>query len=346
MREARERCVDWPDVDEKTFVRFAQWAYTKDYATEEPEIVLDHSSIEIPAWSQGSSDPEKTPTDRKKVPEKPLYSLNSCASPELSEEHCWNRSCNYYGRSDDYFSKASTTCATCKERYDTKICSNCESVFSDCPRCGPLTATPRSCCKKKQCHNYNIGIYVTTTYQTCLRCRASYSTKACSSCYSVYSDCPLCVAIMSKSTKRQRGNLISKFLDESGTKYSTSTSIFLPRKNTEGCEDYTGVFLCHAKLYVLGDKYDIPPLRQLTLYRLHATLKEFTLYPSRMDDLAKLAKYVFENTVPEDKIRDMITLYYACIVEDAWKYDGLKSLIDEIPDFAFGLISKMSERLA
>ncbi|ROW03569.1 hypothetical protein VSDG_01238 [Cytospora chrysosperma] len=140
---------------------------------------------------------------------------------------------------------------------------------------------------------------------------------------------------MSSLTGSQRGSLIYDFLDESGTKYPTSTSVFLPRKNTEACEDYAGVFLCHAKLYVLGDKYDIPPLRQLTLHRLHATLKEFTLYPSRMNDIATLAKYVFENTVPEDKIRDMITLYYACIVEDATKYDGLKSLIDEIPDFAF-----------
>lgn len=128
--------------------------------------------------------------------------------------------------------------------------------------------------------------------------------------------------------------------------YPTSASVFSPRKNTEGCEDYTEVFLCHAKLYVVADTYDIPSLKQLSLHRLHATLKEFTLYPSRMNDIATLAKYVFENTLPQDKIRDMVTLYYACIVEDARKQDGLESLIQEIPDFAFGLISEMSNRLA
>lgn len=143
----------------------------------------------------------------------------------------------------------------------------------------------------------------------------------------------------------KRRELIKKFLDESGTKYPTPASVFPSRKNTEGCEDYTNVFLCHAKLYVLADTYDVPNLKQLSLHRLHATLKEFTLYPSRMNDIATLAKYVFDNTVPEDKIRDMITLYYACIVEDARKYDGLKTLIEEIPDFAFGLIKKMSDRL-
>lgn len=144
----------------------------------------------------------------------------------------------------------------------------------------------------------------------------------------------------------KRRELAYEFLDASGTAYYTPTSAFSPRKNAEGCEDYTPVFLCHAKLYVMADTYDIPSLKQLSLHRLHATLKEFTLFPSRFNDIATLAKYVFENTLPDDKIRDMITLYYACIVEDAWKQDGLKSLIDEIPDFAYGLISKMSERLA
>ena len=128
--------------------------------------------------------------------------------------------------------------------------------------------------------------------------------------------------------------------------YPTFTSVFSPRKNTEGCEDYTGVFLCHAKLYVIADTYDIPALKQLSLHRLHATLKQFTLYPSRFNDIATLAKYVFENTVPQDTIRDLITLYYACVIEHAWKQDGLKSLIEQVPDFALGLISKMSDRLA
>ncbi|POS69861.1 hypothetical protein DHEL01_v211746 [Diaporthe helianthi] len=121
----------------------------------------------------------------------------------------------------------------------------------------------------------------------------------------------------------EKCELISKFLDKSHTMYPTSGFVFAPRKNTKGCEDYTGVFLCHAKLYVMADIYDIPSLQQLSLHRLHATLKEFTLYPSRMNNIATLAKYVFENTVPQDKICHMVTLYYACIVEDAKKQAGL-----------------------
>lgn len=147
-------------------------------------------------------------------------------------------------------------------------------------------------------------------------------------------------------TAAKRKILIDRFLDNGSTSYPAPQGlVFSPRKNTESCEDYTRVFLCHAKLYVLGDTYDVPQLRQLSLHRLHVTLKFFTLYPSRLDDLAALARYVFENTAPDDKIRDMITLYYACIIEDASKHDGLKSIIDDFPEFAFGLISRMSARL-
>lgn len=32
MKEANEHCVHWEDVDEKTFLRFAQWAYTGEYS--------------------------------------------------------------------------------------------------------------------------------------------------------------------------------------------------------------------------------------------------------------------------------------------------------------------------
>ncbi|KAJ0119653.1 hypothetical protein J7T55_013856 [Diaporthe amygdali] len=255
MREATERCVKWPDVDEKTFVRFAQWAYTETYVTEEPDILLDHSVIGATASSTAT---EALPQSNTSA-ELPLYSLLRINSGQPN--------------------------------------------------------------KKYGCFNYICGC-------------------------SALADCATCAALTKSSIFSKRDELIDTFLDQSGSSYPTSSPAFSARPNTESCENYTGVFLCHAKLYVLGDKYDIPALKQLSLHRLHATLKEFTLYPNRMSDIATLTKYVFQNTVPEDEIRDMITLYYACIVEDASKQDGLESLIDEIPDFAFGLIRKMSERLA
>ncbi|KAL2287203.1 hypothetical protein FJTKL_06193 [Diaporthe vaccinii] len=341
MREAKERCVKWPDVDEKTFVRFVQWAYTKTYITEEPEILLDHSIIgtadsygKILALAEG------------KASEMPLYSLTTAnfVQPQ-KKECCWNKACGWYGRSNPK-SNYQPTCLVCRRVYTATACANCNSIYTDCPTCGPLTRAIRSSCSNNNCNQQYFGSNVRHEHMqvTCLKCRTKYSTRKCP-CGSTFSDCGACAAENGRPALVKRLILVHEFLDASGTTYPTSTSAFSPRKNTEGCEDYTGVFLCHAKLYVVADKYDIPALKQLSLHRLHATLKEFTLYPSRMNDIATLAKYVFENTVPEDKIRDMITMYYACIVEDARKQDGLKSLIDEIPNFAFDLIDKMSDRL-
>lgn len=135
-------------------------------------------------------------------------------------------------------------------------------------------------------------------------------------------------------------------MEDTSTTYAPLALPYLPLANTFASEDYTEVFLCHAKLYVLGDLYDIPALRQLSFHRLHATLKVFVLYPSRMKDIAALARYLLENTHPEDGIRDMVYLYYACIVEDASKHDDFKSPFHDLPDFAHGLIVKMSERLS
>lgn len=70
------------------------------------------------------------------------------------------------------------------------------------------------------------------------------------------------------------------------------------------------------------------------------------LYPSRLNDIAILAKYLFENTRPDDKIRDLIMLYYACIIEDVSDSKSIKSLIDDFPDFADKLIIGMSQRLS
>ncbi|KAJ4391831.1 hypothetical protein N0V93_005451 [Gnomoniopsis smithogilvyi] len=258
-KEAKDLRVEWPDVDEQTFVRFTEWAYTKSYVTEEPEIILDHSDIELSAPRDDGSDLKTSGSIGG--PEEALYSLESLPKkPDLiNRDHCGNPKCSDFGVS-----------ATYRNRY-----------------------------KKTKC--------------------------------------------LSIGTARSR--LIDEFMDGPGSDHATTTLGFQPKKNKEGCEDFTGVFLCHAKLYVLGDTYDISELRQLSLYRLHATLKVFTLYPSRLNDIATLAKYVFLNTQQQDKIQDMIALYYACIVEDASKHGALKSLIDEIPDFAFKLISRMSERL-
>ncbi|PNP55951.1 hypothetical protein THARTR1_03888 [Trichoderma harzianum] len=193
MKESQEHCVCWEDIDETTFLRFGEWAYTGDYKPEEPEILLDASQIAI------SKRATKKPNASK--PETVATSLASFKEPDETWSHCAS----------------------------------------------------------------------TSTYN---------------------------------------------------------------RNNTESCEDYSGVFLSHARLYVLADKYDIKQLRDLSAHKVWATLKEFTLYPERMGDVVGLVRYAFQNTLEKDKLRALLKDFCACIVEDLCKGQGFQDLICETPEFA------------
>ncbi len=76
MSEAKEGCALLDDVDEHTFVRFSQYAYTGDYAPRDPDILLSSSAIATttttlnmlalhqpvfrPPWSLNEEPPEPT----------------------------------------------------------------------------------------------------------------------------------------------------------------------------------------------------------------------------------------------------------------------------------------------
>ncbi len=62
-------------------------------------------------------------------------------------------------------------------------------------------------------------------------------------------------------------------------------------------EDYTEVFLSHARLYVFAEKYDIQPLKTLALEELHRTLAVYNLHRQRTGDIIALLRYVYANTV-------------------------------------------------
>lgn len=343
FKEARESTVAWPDVDENTFVRFVEWAYTGSYHVARPQIV-----------SNPNGNAECTSTIP--VSEQALYSLNSLRHSNHSpsqhsiEACCRNSRCGSYCNSDQYSYAQMVTCDRCRKSYASQLCGNCASAYYHCPRASCThnrRYAPGTCCSS-ECSLYGKSGHIRQSKiatVTCYMCKTDFSTRRCRKCSSVLSECPKCpFDNVIDSCKRE--TLISKFMSEAGTIYSPLVSPYVPRANKAASEDYTEVFLCHAKLYILGDLYDIPALRQLSFHRLYATLKEFKLFPSRMDDIATLAKYLFENTRSEDRIREMIYLYYACIIEDAAKHDGVQSLINDIPDFAHGLIVKMCERLS
>ncbi|PTB63665.1 hypothetical protein BBK36DRAFT_1125998, partial [Trichoderma citrinoviride] len=228
MKEAQNRCVCWEDTDEKTFIRFGEWAYTGGYKAEGSEILLDSSQI-------ATSDQDPSPVTKQEPIAKSLATLFQMIDPA---QHC--------GRAVGSYPPVQSMVA--------QFVTNAEYIFP----------TP---------------------------------------------------------VRR------------------------LSRTNKESCEVYTQVFLCHAKLYVLADKYDIPELRKLSLHNLHETLIHFTLYHDRIGDIISLVRYSFENTVEHDKLRSLLIQYCACYTKEITKGKDLQELITECPDFAYGMLKELGRHL-
>ena len=106
-----------------------------------------------------------------------------------------------------------------------------------------------------------------------------------------------------------------------------------PRSNLSPQEDYTEVFLCHARLYVFAEKYDIQTLKKLCYQKLQRTLAIYTLYPERIGDITTLLKYVYANTAEtadeKEDIRTMLAHYVGTEMDTLNKYGEIKDLMVE-----------------
>ncbi|KAK4696535.1 hypothetical protein P7C71_g1394, partial [Lecanoromycetidae sp. Uapishka_2] len=99
-----------------------------------------------------------------------------------------------------------------------------------------------------------------------------------------------------RTTQIIKQELKEAFIRREPTYRQETIRIPPPLPNEKPEEDYTDVFLSHARVYVFADKYDIQPLKHLALEELHATLAIFELYPERTGDIIALLRYVYANT--------------------------------------------------
>ena len=131
--------------------------------------------------------------------------------------------------------------------------------------------------------------------------------------------------------------------------YVMAAPAFKPRRNRDATEDYTDVFLCHARLYVFAEKYDIAPLKRLALYKLQRTLVDFTLYPERVGDVVELLRYSYVNTADmvgtPDDLRVLAIRYTGYVVEDLAQSPQFGALLEDVSQIGRDLMRQMLKRL-
>ena len=109
-----------------------------------------------------------------------------------------------------------------------------------------------------------------------------------------------------KSKTKQE--LKEAFLSRKYIVHRDMISIPPTRANRAANENYTEVFLSHARLYVFAEMYDIQILKTLAVEELHNMLAIFTLHPERTGDIIALLRYVYANTIPTKGGKDLRTL--------------------------------------
>ncbi|MDI1492545.1 MAG: hypothetical protein OHK93_003759 [Ramalina farinacea] len=99
-----------------------------------------------------------------------------------------------------------------------------------------------------------------------------------------------------ESTSRRRENMREAFHSRRPVVGRSHINIPSPRKNLNKSENYTEVFLCHARLYVFADLHDIQELKVLVLDELRALLAIFDLYQERTGDVVSLLRYAYASS--------------------------------------------------
>ena len=112
----------------------------------------------------------------------------------------------------------------------------------------------------------------------------------------------------------------------------------------EASKSFRDVFFGYAKLYTFSVRYCIEDLTNLTLSKLHHTLKSIGIPDAEiMVDIVNLIDFVFEYTQDldhrRDPLREMLTLYVATQIDTAHRSAEFHSLLERGGKFVSDLFS-------
>lgn len=365
MKEAREGRVEWPDLDPDTFVRFAKYAYSRDYTEAEPEILTplitvpeDHSATEKQG-SQGSQASERETID-----------------PAIHQDHESSSSSSMSGDDEE----GSTSMSEDDEdegdddEEDDDEDDEAEHGHGDPTANRIETENPESSfvvsstLREAETNHvllpklpYSIQEYVWRCKDLLddLLIQATEPDLRNHEAHPQKRRRLLDTADPLETTefridprfhdKYEAMKHFEQFNDPSvvapTAQAVAADACWRPRRNDDIWESYRPVFLSHAKLYVLADKYGVEDLRALTLRRLHRSLTEFVIFPERIPDLVAIVHTIYDNTVEDDAARNLIVAFFSCIGEDVKTCEEFRTVLRCQGDFADDLFQKITNRL-
>ena len=121
------------------------------------------------------------------------------------------------------------------------------------------------------------------------------------------------------------------------------------RAKSSPSEDYTEVFLCHARLYVFAEQYDIQPLKGLAFQNVQQALAAFSLVPERVGDVVALTRYIYEKTSEPinaaEPMRYLLQLYIGYQMATLIETDDFEELLRDDEEFLSDFCSLVKRRI-
>jgi hypothetical protein len=149
------------------------------------------------------------------------------------------------------------------------------------------------------------------------------------------------------------GLLIEQFQNRKYTKGSTATEDIQKQldsdKNTSSAQDLGSILLSYARIYAFGEQWMVEDLKEVTMKKLHHTLKHFTLNSSCRPAVFALARFAYDNDhLPDqratrkiDELRELLIEFIVMRME-YFKYSKEhRELMDGKNEYAGDLVEAL-----
>lgn len=117
-----------------------------------------------------------------------------------------------------------------------------------------------------------------------------------------------------------------------------------PSESSEKPKERTYPILHHARVYVLGDRYGIIRMMDISFQKLHEALVNLEINEDSVGEILALLRFGFEELVPE-KLRQLLVHYATCVVEHLWENEEFQELLENCGSLSKALIGSMLLRL-
>lgn len=112
-------------------------------------------------------------------------------------------------------------------------------------------------------------------------------------------------------------------------------------QSTATVDDYTEIFLCHAKVYHLAWITDWAALCHLSFYRLTRLLVRFNLCDKRTGDIVPLLRFVFVESEQMEDMERLLEYYVSWNVETMMQDMNFRCLLNRVPSIEKSIFRSM-----